>query len=59
MRVNTTTSMQLARRIKGKFGTWQAVREAARLEDGVYVLPGRAEDNEPFLAQPQRRPVRS
>ena len=42
MRVNTTRSMQLARKVKGRFGTWQAVRQAARIEDGVYVLDTRS-----------------
>ena len=48
MRVNTAKSMQLARRVKGHFGTWQAVRQAARVEDGVYVLePRDSADHEP------------
>lgn len=38
MRVNTTKSMRLARRVKGRFGTWQAVRQASRVENGVYVV---------------------
>ena len=38
MRVNTPRSMQLARQVKGRFGTWQQVLEAARVENGVYVL---------------------
>lgn len=46
MRVNTAKSMQLARRVKGRFGTWQAVREASRVENGVYVVDGKAADCE-------------
>lgn len=42
MRVNTSRSMQLARQVKGRFGTWQQVREAARVENGVYVVDGRS-----------------
>lgn len=38
MRLNTTKSMKLARRVKGKFGSWQAVRDASRREDGIYVV---------------------
>lgn len=38
MRVNTTKSMRLARRVKGRFGTWQAVRQASRVENGVYIV---------------------
>jgi len=38
MRVNTSTSMRLARRVKNRFGTWQAVRQASRIENGVYVV---------------------
>lgn len=38
MRVNTTKSLRLARRVKGRFGTWQAVRQASRVENGVYVV---------------------
>ncbi|WP_201039023.1 hypothetical protein [Sphingobium yanoikuyae] len=38
MRLNTAKSMKLARRVKGQFGTWQAVRKAARVENGVYVI---------------------
>ena len=45
MRLNTTRSMELARRVKGRFGTWQAVRQASRVEDGVYVLEPRDRDD--------------
>lgn len=38
MRLNTAKSMKLARRVKGQFGTWQAVRKAARVENGVYII---------------------
>ena len=38
MRVNTTKSMRLAQRVKGRFGTWQAVRQASHVENGVYVV---------------------
>ena len=38
MRVNTSTSMRLARRVKDCFGTWQAVHQASHVEDGVYVV---------------------
>jgi len=42
MRVNTSTSMRLARRVKGRYGTWQAVRQASRVENGVYVVSANA-----------------
>lgn len=42
MRVNTSTSMRLARRVKGRYGTWQAVRQASRVENGVYVVSASA-----------------
>lgn len=42
MRVNTTKSMRLARRVKRQYGTWQAVRLASRVEDGVYVVDSAA-----------------
>ncbi|NIJ67244.1 MULTISPECIES: hypothetical protein [unclassified Sphingomonas] len=38
MRVNTAKSMRLARQVKGRFGTWAAVRQASRVENGVYVV---------------------
>lgn len=38
MRVNTSESMKLARKVKGRFGTWQDVRAAARVENGVYII---------------------
>lgn len=38
MRLNTAKSMKLARRVKGQYGTWQAVRKAARVENGVYII---------------------
>lgn len=38
MRLNTAKSMKLARRVKSRFGTWQAVREAAHVKNGVYVV---------------------
>ena len=38
MRLNTAKSMRLARRVKGRFGTWAAVRQASRVEDGIYVV---------------------
>lgn len=46
MRLNTTRSLQLARQVKGRFGTWQQVREAARVENGVYVLEPRSRQQE-------------
>lgn len=38
MRLNTTKSMKLARRVKGRYGTWEAVRNASRREDGIFVI---------------------
>lgn len=58
MRVNTTNSLKLARRVKGQFGTWQAVRQAARVENGVYVLKGGADDKE-LKQQPQAQAARA
>lgn len=46
MRVNTSTSMRLARRVKNRFGTWQAVRQASRVENGVYVVRAAATDRD-------------
>jgi hypothetical protein len=43
MRLNTTKSTKLARRVKQEFGTWQAVRESSRREDGVYVIQRKGE----------------
>ena len=52
MRVNTNKSMQLGRRVKGQFGTWHAVRKAARVENGVYVLKGDQKETVPEPARP-------
>jgi hypothetical protein len=38
MRVNTDKSMKLARYVKAKYGTWQAMRRAARLEKGIFII---------------------
>ena len=38
MRINNAKSLKLARHAKERFGTWNDVRQAARVEDGVYVL---------------------
>lgn len=46
MRLNTAKSMKLARRVKGQFGTWQAVRNAARVENGVYIIETRGVDDD-------------
>ncbi len=47
MRVNTSTSMRLARRIKRRYGTWQAVRQASHVENGIYVVgASAASDND-------------
>lgn len=53
MRVNTSRSMQLARQVKGRFGTWQQVREGASVSNGVYVVDGR---NRPSAADAPRNP---
>jgi hypothetical protein len=55
MRLNTTKSMKLARRVKGRYGTWHAVRQASRREDGVYVVEARrdAPERENEEAKPQ------
>lgn len=42
MRVNTSNSMRLARRVKRRYGTWQAVRQASRVENGIYVVSASA-----------------
>ena len=44
MRLNTTRSMKLARRVKKEFGTWEAVRAASRREDGVYVVQSKKKE---------------
>ncbi|MBA3811678.1 MAG: hypothetical protein H0X27_08580 [Caulobacteraceae bacterium] len=41
MRVNTAKSIELGERIHETFGRWDKARQAARLRDGVYVLPVR------------------
>lgn len=38
MRVNTTRSLRLASRVKQRYGSWQAVKAASRLENGIHVL---------------------
>ena len=38
MRLNTTKSVKLAHHMKKRFHAWQGVREASRLENGVYVV---------------------
>lgn len=45
MRVNTAKSIRLARQVKGRFGTWAAVRQASRVENGVYVVDPSAAGN--------------
>ena len=39
MRVNTAKSIALGERIHDEFGSWDAALKAAKLRDGVYVLP--------------------
>ncbi len=53
MRLNTTKSMMLARRVKGRFGTWQAVREASDVQNGVFVVEARTKRED---AKPKARP---
>lgn len=38
MRVNTPESLATARRVYARYGSWQKVREASRLVDGVYLI---------------------
>lgn len=38
MRVNSAESLATARRVYARYGSWQKVREASRLVDGVYVI---------------------
>jgi hypothetical protein len=47
VRINTEKSLQLARYVKRKFGTWKAVRNASRVENGVYAVPAEFEVMEP------------
>lgn len=53
MRLNTSKSMRLARRVKGRYGTWQAVREASRVQNGVFVIEAQPKQQEP---EPANRP---
>lgn len=55
MRLNTNRSMKLARRVKQRYGTWQAVREASRVQNGIFVIeaqPQRVQEQEPINRQP-------
>lgn len=38
MRINTDKSIKLGERIYDKFGSWDAVRKAADVKDGAYVV---------------------
>lgn len=51
MRVNTTKSLRLAARVKQRYGSWQAVKDAARLENGIYIIE-RAPKEESQSSQP-------
>ncbi len=52
MRVNTVKSIELGESIHEEFGSWEEARKAARLRDGVYVLPPRSKDEQ----APERKP---
>ncbi|MFC3696000.1 hypothetical protein ACFOOJ_00925 [Sphingobium xenophagum] len=55
MRVNTAKSMKLARYVKAKYGTWQAMRRAARLENGIFIIDrGAAGDEEAKAPHPAK-----
>jgi hypothetical protein len=54
MRVNTEQSIKLGERIYEEYGSWENARKAARLQNGVYVLPARPKDD-----QQDTLPVRS
>ena len=55
MRLNTRKSMKLARRVKRRYGTWQAVREASRVQNGVFIVEAQPKQQEP--EQADRHPV--
>ena len=38
MRVNTAQSIETANTVHLRYGSWQAAREAARFEEGKFVL---------------------
>lgn len=38
MRVNTAKSLRLGARVKRRYGSWDAVKAASRLENGIYVV---------------------
>ena len=38
MRINSSESIALGERIHNQYGSWQKARQAANLQDGVYVL---------------------
>lgn len=44
MRVNSPESLATASRVFARYGSWQKVREASRLVDGVYVIERTPED---------------
>ena len=55
MRLNTKKSMLLARRVKGRYGTWQAVRDASQVRDGVFVVEGKRK--QPEATKPADKPL--
>lgn len=57
MRLNTIKSMKLARRVKGRYGTWQAVREASSVQNGVFVVEAPKTSEAPASVNRQRVPA--
>jgi hypothetical protein len=52
MRINTEESIKLGEMLHERFGSWEAVRRAAELKDGVYVVPA---DDHPQSPERDRR----
>lgn len=57
MRLNTVKSIKLARRVKGRYGTWQAVREASSVQNGVFVVETPKSADTPGPVNRQRVPA--
>lgn len=42
MRLNTAKSIETANDVHARYGSWKAAREAARFQDGKFILSGKS-----------------
>lgn len=55
MRINSKQSIETANTVYDQYGSWKAVRSAAKFEDGKYIVVGQPASAPTATSQPNKK----